>query len=302
MRLSPPVLQKGDVVGIAATARKVDLSELEAATRMLESWGLQVQHAPGLFESDHQFAGSDNVRAAGFQALLDDSRVKAILLARGGYGTVRMVDMLDFDAFHQHPKWIIGFSDATVLHAHIQRHVGCETLHAPMALTFPSSTEAAVDRLQRVLFGEAPVYTIPAHPQNRKGTAEGMLTGGNLSVLYSLLGSSSDADWTDRILFLEDLDEYLYHIDRMMVNLRRSGKLQGLAGLVVGGCTDMKDNQVPFGKTAEEIISDAVSSYGYPVCFGFPAGHVAENMPLIMGRKVFLEVDDAVRLTFADHG
>ncbi|NTW33931.1 MAG: LD-carboxypeptidase, partial [Bacteroidetes bacterium] len=198
-------------------------------------------------------------------------------------------------------KWIAGYSDATVLHSHINTNFGIETLHATMPLNFPpdGANNNALITLKNILFGEKPDYTVEAHPLNRSGLAEGILTGGNLSILYALSGTPSDIDTKGKILFIEDLDEYLYHIDRMMMQLKRSGKLESLAGLVVGGMTEMKDNTVPFGKTAYKIIAEAVKEYNYPVCYGFPAGHIEDNRALIMGRKVKLNITrKSVRLEF----
>ncbi|MCB0397725.1 MAG: LD-carboxypeptidase [Flavobacteriales bacterium] len=299
MRITPLSLQKGDTIGIAATARKVSEQEVQAASDILRGWGLNVIHAPGLFAEEHQLAGSDSNRSRGFQALLEDNEVKAVLCARGGYGTVRMVDQVDWNVLQNNPKWIIGFSDATVLHSHIHQHTTLKSLHGPMALTLPDTTPDAMEDLRRVLFGEPLAYDLPDHPLNRKGQASGELIGGNLSVLYSLIGSPSDVDTKGKILFLEDLDEYLYHIDRMMTNLRRGGKLAGLSGLMIGGMTQMNDHAIPFGRDAEQIIAEAVNDIDFPVCFGFPAGHLANNHPIIIGCEVEMQVDDDVRVTFA---
>jgi len=290
--ITPPYLKPGDQIGIVATARKVSPEEMKPAIQEIGSWGLQVRLGKYLFEEDNQYAGSDEQRASDLQQMLDDLEIKAIICARGGYGTVRIIDSLDFSEFEKHPKWVAGYSDITVLHSHIHRHLGIETIHATMPLNFPSdgSTAPAAEALRKCLFGEAPEYRITAGPLSQPGNARGVVTGGNLSILYSLCGSPSDIETEGKILFIEDLDEYLYHIDRMMMNLKRGGKLERLAGLVVGGMTQMRDNTVPFGKTAEEIIADVVKDYKYPVLFGFPAGHQAENMPLILGREATLEV------------
>jgi muramoyltetrapeptide carboxypeptidase len=220
--------------------------------------------------------------------MFDDTSVKAVISARGGYGTIRIIDKIDFTTFKKHPKWMIGYSDITVLHSHIY-NLGFETLHATMPINFAVNAEAT-ETLRKALFGEKLSYEAEKHSLNRTGIAEAELVGGNLSLLYALTGSASDLDTKGKILFIEDLDEYLYHIDRMMMNLKRSGKLENLVGLIVGGMTDMKDNAVSFGKTAEEIILDAVKEYDYPVCFNFPAGHIDRNLVLIIGRKVKLEV------------
>jgi muramoyltetrapeptide carboxypeptidase len=229
--------------------------------------------------------------------MLDDPEVKAIFSARGGYGAVRIIDTLDFTRFCAHPKWIAGYSDVTVFHAHIQQNFGIQTLHCTMPFSF-SKDAASTELMGQALFGRLNEYTLTAHGLNRAGNGNGILCGGNLSLVYALAGTSSDIDTAGKILFLEDLDEYLYHIDRMMMQLKRSGKLAPLAGLIVGGMSDMKDNAIPFGKTAEEIIIDAVKEYDYPVCFGFPAGHGEKNFPLFSGRKASLNCGETVSIKF----
>jgi muramoyltetrapeptide carboxypeptidase len=287
----PPYLQKGDTIAIVATARKVNMAELQPAISIFESWGLKVKLAAGLFEEAHQFAGDDHNRITSFQAELDDPTVQAIICARGGYGTVRLIDQLDFTNFRLHPKWIIGYSDVTVLHSHIMQHHAIPTVHATMPISMQAHNADAesIASLQKILFGEQPDYSFPAHTLNEPGNASGKLVGGNLSVLYSLLGSASDIDTDGCILFLEDLDEYLYHIDRMMMNLKRTGKLANLAGLVIGDMSDMRDNTIPFGKPAYEIIAEHVAEYAYPVVFGFPAGHTSKNMALVFGENATLQ-------------
>jgi muramoyltetrapeptide carboxypeptidase len=287
----PPYLKKGDKIGIAACARKVSREELEPALKAFEQWGLQVIPGRHLYNVKDQFAGKDEERAEDLQLFLDDSSIKAVVGARGGYGTLRIIDQLSFDAFKKHPKWIVGFSDITVLHAHIHQ-LQIETLHAKMLINF-SRHEPSSELLRRALFGELHRYEVASTELNRTGYAEGVLVGGNLSLLYALSASVSDLDTRGKILFIEDLDEYLYHMDRMMLHLKRSGKLSHLAGMIVGGMTDMKDNAVPFGKNAEEIILDAVKEFNYPVCFHFPAGHVDNNHPLYLGRTVRFTVDEA---------
>lgn len=292
----PPYLKKGDKIGIAACARKITAEELAPALNAFEQWGLQVVPGKHLFKTQNQFAGTDEERAEDLQLFLDDSSIKAIIAARGGYGTLRIIDQLNFDSFKKHPKWIVGFSDITVLHSHIH-HLKVETLHAKMLINF-AKDQSSSQALQKALFGQLAPYSIDSTEWNRTGTAKGELVGGNLSLLYALTGSVSDLDTRGKILFIEDLDEYLYHIDRMMLNLKRSGKLSHLKGLIIGGMTDMKDNNVPFGKNAEEIILDSVKEFSYPVCFNFPAGHVDKNLPLYLGREVILEVGPTVKLSF----
>ena len=296
MLIVPPYLKPGDRVVVVATARKVSPADIEPTLRLLASWGLQPVVPDGLYAADRQFAGTDAHRAALLQQALDDPSVRAVVCARGGYGTVRIVDRLDFSAFARHPKWIVGYSDVTVLHSHIRRTLGIATLHATMPLNIPADADTrsypSTDSLRRALFGEPLQYAIPAHPLNRAGDARGPVVGGNLSILYSLCGSPSDLGPDGCILFIEDLDEYLYHLDRMMQNLRRCGLLKGLRGLLVGAFSDMHDNTVPFGRTAEEIILDAVADYGYPVCFSAPFGHIGTaNCALPLGPSAHLTVD-----------
>lgn len=295
--ITPSYLKKGDKIGIVAPARKISREELQPAIDIFSSWGLEVVLGKNIFNQENQFSGSDEERTEDLQTMLDDVSIKAIIGARGGYGTVRIIDKLDFSRFVKNPKWIIGYSDITVLHSHIHTNFGIETLHATMPINFPKNAEA-VETLRKSLFGEPLNYQIENHSLNKKGNAEGILTGGNLSLLYALSATKSDIETKGKILFIEDLDEYLYHIDRMMMNLKRSGKLENLAGLIVGGMSDMKDNAVPFGKNAEEIILDAVKEYNFPVCFNFPAGHIDRNLALIFGRKISLSVSDKTTLSF----
>jgi muramoyltetrapeptide carboxypeptidase len=287
----PTYLKKGDKIGIVATARKISEAELEPALKIIEENGLVPVLGKYLFHSYHQFSGTDAERCADLQAMLDDKSIKAIFVARGGYGTVRIIDKIDFSNFKKNPKWIVGYSDITVLHAHINKVLGISTLHATMPINFLQDAYAT-ETLFKALFGEKLHYEFAAHKLNRKGKVEGELVGGNLSILYALSGSISDINTNNKILFIEDLDEYLYHIDRMMVNLKRSGKLSNLKALIVGGMSDMKDNLIPFGKTAEEIIAEHVEEYSYPVCFGFPAGHIKNNYALKMGAIAKLNIAD----------
>lgn len=289
----PSFLREGDQIGIVSTARKISREELEPALAILKSWGLQAVLSEWLFESDRQFAGQDEVRALAFQHMLDNPEIKAILCARGGYGTVRILDHLDFSDFSRSPKWIIGYSDVTVLHRHLNQVLHCPSIHASMPLNFEGNTPEALLSLKDALFGKLRQLDFPGRAM-RPGTASGILTGGNLSILYSLLGSEEMKGLDGAVLFLEDLDEYLYHVDRMMMALKRSGSLSKLSALVVGGMTAMRDNAVPFGMTAEEIIRDAVKAYDYPVVFDCPAGHIADNRALIFGNKVQIAISETL--------
>ncbi len=293
---TPPFLKAGDTIGIVAPARKITKEELEPAVEILKGWGLKVKTGKNLFGACNQYSGTDEERLADMQEMINDGTVKAILSARGGYGTLRFADRLDFSSLLRNPKWIIGYSDITVLHTLVHA-IGIETLHATMPVSFGKDADS-VESLRKALFGQRLEYTLPPHQLNRAGKISAPLVGGNLSLIYAMSGGKSDLDTNGKILFLEDLDEYLYHIDRMMMNLKRSGKLDGLAGMVIGGMTEMKDNTIPFGKTAEEIIYDAVKEYDYPLCFGLPAGHGIQNKALIMGRTCVLTVGEQSTLVF----
>jgi muramoyltetrapeptide carboxypeptidase len=296
--IHPSYLQKGDTVAIVSTARKISSDKIIQAIKLLEKWGLNVIIGETIGSEEDQFAASDEKRIADFQQMLDNPKVKAIWCARGGYGTVRLIDKLDFSAFKKEPKWIVGYSDITVLHSHIH-NFGIETLHATMPINLENNSQQALESLKKSLFGKNLYYEVPANEKNKSGNTSGELVGGNLSVLYSLLGSNSSIKTDGKILFMEDLDEYLYHIDRMCMNLKRNGYFDNLKGLVVGGMTDMHDNDIPFGKTAEEIILDCVSEYDFPVVFNFQAGHLDDNRALILGRKVTLEVGESKsKITF----
>lgn len=293
----PPLLRRGDRVALVATARKVTPEETAPAVALLRQWGLEVEEPEGLYAECNQYAGDDSHRAALLQRALDDEGVRAVLCCRGGYGTVRIVDRIDFAQLSKHPKWIVGYSDVTVLHSHVHRHCNMATLHATMPLNIPADATArrydATESLREALFEGRADIAMQRHALNRTGTGEGELVGGNLSILYSLCGSASDIVTDGKILFIEDLDEYLYHIDRMMQNLKRTGKLSRLSGLVVGALSDMHDNAVPYGKTAEEIVREAVEEYDYPVAFGAPCGHIGtKNKTLMLGGRYHLTANE----------
>jgi muramoyltetrapeptide carboxypeptidase len=280
-----PILNPDDTIAFVSSARKISRDELVFAKTQIESWGLKVVFGKNLFQEENQFAGTETQRRQDLQDALDNENIKAILFVRGGYGSVQIVDSIDWTSFQKKPKWIIGFSDITVFHSHIQQIFGLPTLHAAMPITFANNTKSSLENLRKILFGEKISYQIDTHPLNRVGVMNAEIVGGNLSILYSLLGSESQLKTDGKILFLEDLDEYLYHIDRMMQALKRAGMLKNLAGLIIGGMSEMNDNTIPFGKTAEEIIRDVVSEYNYPVAFGFPAGHIDDNNPIVFGKK-----------------
>lgn len=287
-------LRKGDRVALVAPARKVSAVEMAPAVARLESWGLRVQVPEGLYAASGQLAGSDEHRARLLQAAVADPGLKAIFCCRGGYGTVRIVDRVDFEPLRTAPKWMVGYSDATVLHSHLHATLGLPTLHATMPINFPddpAAPSAATESLREWLFEGRCRIGFEAGPLCRAGEAEAEVVGGNLSILYSLLGSRSQIDTRGKILLIEDLDEYLYHIDRMMQALRRAGMLDGLRALIVGGLTDMHDNTIAFGRTAEQIVAEAVADMDYPVAFGLPVGHLGDtNRALPLGVKMRLEV------------
>lgn len=296
---TPPYLNPGDKIAIVSPARSITFEEVYPAMKLMQQWELEVVLGTHVFSRSDQFAGTDEQRSFDLQQMLDDPSIRAILCSRGGYGTVRIVDRLDFSKFLEQPKWIIGYSDITVLHCHVNRQFGIETLHATMPVSIrEDSSPETLESLRNALIGTRISYALPRTSLSRTGTAEGILTGGNLSILYSLIGSSSFPETENRILFLEDLDEYLYHIDRMMMALKRAGKLEKLQGLLIGGMDRMNDNTVPYGKTAYEIISEAVMDYRYPVFFGFPSGHGSRNLALILGRTVRMNVDHRAEVVF----
>jgi muramoyltetrapeptide carboxypeptidase len=291
--IRPPVLQRGDTIGIVAPASYVTEAELQPAVKIITSWGLNLIFGNHVFKRRNSFAGTDAQRADDFQLMLNNPGIKAILCARGGYGSIRIINKLRFDNFVSHPKWIAGCSDITVFHAFLQQSLGAESLHSamPRSISHEKPDIASLDSLRSVLFGELKEYTIRPHSANRPGEASGILIGGNLSVLYSMAGTPFDPDTRGRILFIEDLKEYLYHIDRMIMNFKTRGKLEGLSGLIIGAMNGMKVSQSGYHKPAYEIIREAASGYGYPVMFGFPSGHVHPNMSLIFGRKVIMRVN-----------
>jgi len=289
----PPYLQKGDTIGLVCPAGFMQVEKISECIRVInEDWGFTTKVGNTVGRQYHYFSGTDEERIEDFQHMLDDDTVKAILCARGGYGLSRIIDKIDFRKFKSNPKWIIGFSDITVLHSHIYRNYGISTLHAPMANAFNDDgyKNEFVQSLRHALEGKKIKYQVPQHEFNRKGEAIGELVGGNLALLAHLVGTDSDVKTKGRILFLEDVGEYLYNIDRMMYQLKRSGKLDKLAGLVIGGFTDMKDTEKPFGQTVFEIIRDAIAEYDYPVCFDFPVSHGERNYALKVGVGYKLKV------------
>ena len=290
---SPPYLQKGDTIGLVCPAGFIPVEKILECVRVLnEEWGFKTKLGKTIGTEFNYFSGTDKDRLEDFQQMLDDDEVKAVLCARGGYGVGRFIDQVDFSKFKKNPKWIIGFSDITVLHSHIYRNYYISTLHAPMANAFNDGEyqNEYVQSLRNALEGKKIKYQAATHEFNRRGEAIGELVGGNLALIAHLAGTDSDLKTKGRILFIEDIGEYLYNIDRMMYQLKRSGKLDKLAGLIVGGFSDMKDTEKPFGQTAYEIIKDLVKEYEYPVCYGFPVSHEKENYALKIGVGYKLKV------------
>ena len=285
-----PYLKQDSKVAIVAPARKVTPDEMQFAVKWLKNNGFIPVYDDRLFAMHHIFAGDDDFRAAVFQEYLDDDSIEAIWFARGGYGGIRVIDKLDFIHFLQHPKWIVGFSDSTIFHGKLNC-LGCRSIHASMPYFFENKTIEAKQSLLDALMGKPLKYEFCANFLNREGQVEGEIVGGNLSVLYGMMGSNSFPETEGKILFLEEVDEYIYHIDRMMHGMKRAGKLAHLKALVVGGLTQINDNPDPFGKSAEEVIAEAVSEYDYPLCFGFPAGHFSDNRAIVFGATTQLKIN-----------
>jgi muramoyltetrapeptide carboxypeptidase len=289
----PPYLQPGNTIALVCPAGYMAIEKAQTCIDVLQQWGYKVKVGTTVgSQSTTYFSGTDEERLINFQQILDDDEVHAILCARGGYGVSRIIDSISFKKFKKNPKWIIGFSDITVLHAHIYANYGIATLHAPMAGAFNDGgyNNKFVKSLKNALEGKHVKYECPDHHFNKKGEAVGELVGGNLALLAHVAGTQSDIKTKGRILFLEDVGEYLYNIDRMMRQLLRSGKLNKLAGLVIGGFNDTRDTERPFGENAYEIIHDIVKDFDYPVCFGFPVGHEKENYALKIGEGYKLKV------------
>ncbi|MBX9782150.1 MAG: LD-carboxypeptidase [Chitinophagaceae bacterium] len=282
----PLYLIKGDTIALTCPAGYMPLEKAQTCIDTLQKWGYEVLVGKTLgSKSKNYFSGTDEERLNEFQAMLDAPEIKAILCGRGGYGVGRIIEQLNFTAFKKNPKWIIGFSDITVLHAHINRNFKIATLHAPMAAAFNDGgfKNKYVQSLKQTLEGAKANYACKSHRFNRTGTASGELIGGNLALLAHVTGTSSDIQTKNKILFLEDVGEQHYNVDRMIIQLKRSGKFNNLAGLIIGGFTDMQDTQRPFGKKVYALIQDLIREYNYPVCFGFPVSHDKENFALKCG-------------------
>ena len=296
--ITPQNLQKGDTIAIVATARKNITDNLKPALALAKSWGLEVVLGATIGLDDNQLAGTDEQRAADFQSMMDNPNIKAIWCVRGGYGTARMVELVDFSRFKTNPKWIVGFSDVTVLHSHLNT-LGIASIHGIMPVNVEKASAEVEETLRKALFGETLSYSVACENENKLGVAEGELVGGNLSILYSMMGSESQVNCRGKILFIEDLDEYLYHIDRMMYNLKRNGYFENVKGIIVGSMADMHDNEIPFGQNEVQIITEIAKENRIPIAFQFPAGHQKDNRTLILGQQVAFEVNEKeVKLQF----
>lgn len=286
----PPYLKKGDQIAIVCPAKKLP-KPIDKAIAILQDWGLEVVLGETVSASYHQFAGTDELRRKDLQKYLDDPNIKAIIAGRGGYGTLRIIDELDFTAFLQQPKWLVGFSDITVLLSHAFAQLQTQSIHAQMPYTFDDSTPEALESLKNALFGEPVTYHYASGFAGRNGHAEGQLIGGNLTLLIAVEGSVSEMDYTDKILFIEDVGEHEYAIDRMLRILKRKGKLTQLKGLIVGAFNEVGEESIPFGQSPQEVIWELVKEYDYPVCFDFPTGHINDNRAMVLGKNVSLRID-----------
>ena len=292
--IKPEYLKKGDTVAIVAPSGvlKNYNAYILKAKELLKSWELEVVIGENVFNDNGHFAGTDIQRSADFQLALDDKAIKAIWCARGGYGAMRVIDNLNFEKYKENPKWIIGYSDITAIHNDLHNNKS-ESIHGIMCKSLEKidvDNNESISLLKKTLFGEKLSYTIEGNNYNIEGNSNGQLIGGNLTLLHCLLGSESSIDTDGKILFIEDLGEYLYHIDRMLISLKRAGYFDNCKGLIVGDFTDMRKNTTPFGRNLKELILDIVREYDFPVSFGFPAGHGEKNYPMILGREINLEV------------
>jgi len=296
--ISPAYLKTGDIIGITAPAGYITSDEIKSAVQKMESWGYKIKIGETIDKRDFTFGGTDEERTKDLQQMLDDPKIKAIMCARGGYGVVRIIDKLNWEKFKVKPKWIIGFSDVTVIHSHLNKNFGIASIHSKMCNSFPDDWSLAepiqietIEAIQLALSGEKMKYTVTPNPQNKLGTADGVLIGGNLKMLETLSGTRSDINTAGKILFVEDTGEYMYSIDRMFWNLKRTGKLSLLKGLIIGGFKiKVDEDSDDFGKTLQDVVLEKVKAYRYPVCFDFPVGHQRNNYALKCGVKHRLTV------------
>ncbi len=289
--IQPSHLQPGDTIGIVCPSGYIPLEKVQICIQTLEKWGYKVKLGTTVGAKKDSFSGTDQQRAEDLQIMLDDASVKAVLCARGGYGASRIINNIEFKAFNKQPKWVIGFSDITVLHAAILKQ-NCMSIHGPMAAAFAKGEagEPYIESLKKVLEGEKTSYTIPAHSMNNMGSAKAELVGGNLCILAHLIGSKNEVETSGKILFLEDVGEYHYNIDRLMIQCKNAGMFDKLAGMVIGGFTDLKDPYTDFGATAYDIIKEHTSAYTYPICFDFPISHGLANFAIKQGQVYNLAI------------
>lgn len=287
----PPYLKKGDKIAIVCPAKKLP-KPIDKGIETLQSWGLEVVLGETVTGSYHQFSGTDQLRTQDLQQFLDDTTIKAVIAGRGGYGTIRIIDELDFTAFNENPKWLVGFSDITILLSHVFAQFNTQSIHGQMPYTFEDSTPEALESLRKALFGENDTYAYQSDIDCKDGETEGILIGGNLTLLLAVEGSASEMNFDDKILFIEDVGEHEYSIDRMMRVLKRKGKLASLKGLVVGAFNEIGEESIYFGQTPEEVIWDLVKEYDYPVAFYFPSGHIADNRAMVLGKSVSLAISN----------
>jgi len=295
MTTTPTPLQSGDTIGICCPAGAVVAADMEAMYRQIRQWGFNIHIGKSVGKSYFKFSAPDAERLTELQEMLDADNIQAIFFARGGYGCVRIIDQLDFTKFVKNPKWLVGYSDITCLHSHIHSNYGITTLHAHMGSAYiPEKQDAlSTQSIHDAILGKAHTYQAATHPLQRKGKAQAAVIGGNLALLSDLIGTKSDLDTNGKILFIEDISEYRYNIDRMLWQLLRSGKLDHLAGLIVGSFNDTQDNEIPFGKTEQEIVNEKVKRFKYPVCYDFPLGHQSKNLAIKIGCTYQLQVNDS---------
>lgn len=292
--ISPPLLKSGDTIGIVATGRKVSALDIQDSRKIFESWGMKVSCSRHLHSTAHSYlSGSDSERISDFQQMLDDPDVKVIVCARGGYGTTRILDQLDFSSLIKSPKWIIGFSDITALHLKLFK-LGIKSIHGTMPILFSKSeSSSSIESLRSSLVGESSIISAVANKNNRYGKASAQIIGGNLSLVVDSIGTSSDPDTDGKILVLEEIDEYMYKVDRMLMHLKRAGKLSNLSGLIIGHITDLKEPELPFGETIEQVVLSKISDTHYPIAFNFPIGHENPNVAWVHGSVMSLNVTES---------
>lgn len=293
--VQPPYLKVGDTVAIVAPSGilKNKTKEMQSTKNLLKSWGLHIVMGDHVYNQNNHFAGTDDERCEDFQKALDSPSISAILCARGGYGTVRILDKLDYTKFREHPKWLIGFSDITALHNQFHNE-GFESLHAMMATSMIEDTEAIKETIatfKDAIFGKPLQYRLKGSPYNRVGVSSGQLVGGNLTLLHTMLGSNTSIDVSGKILFIEEVGEHKYHIDRMLQSLKRAGYFENCKGLIVGDINKVRKNTTPWGSSMQQLILDALAEYNFPIAFNMPAGHEDDNRALILGRTVQLTVE-----------